>query len=57
MSWFQTIGNLVKMAILCVTGIVLLVTGRKDRVSRFENALEAKLPDASQTADALLQGL
>jgi hypothetical protein len=31
--------------------------GRKESVSRFENALDAELPDASQIADALLQGV
>ncbi|XP_004643158.1 solute carrier family 7 member 13-like [Octodon degus] len=58
-SWFQTISALMKMAILCfisLTGIVLLVSGKKENVSRFQNTLDAELPDASQTAEAILQG-
>ncbi|XP_076419928.1 solute carrier family 7 member 12-like isoform X1 [Peromyscus maniculatus bairdii] len=54
----QTISSLMKMAVLClisVTGIVLLVIGEKENMSRFENALDAELPDASQIADAILQ--
>lgn len=59
-SLFQTISSLVKMAILCfisLTGIVLLVIGKKENVSRFENGLDAELPNASQIAEAILQGL
>ncbi|KAL1775565.1 solute carrier family 7 member 13-like [Sigmodon hispidus] len=55
---YQTISSLMKMAVLCLislTGIVLLVIGRKENVSRFENALDAKLPDASQIVEAFLQ--
>ncbi|XP_052574288.1 solute carrier family 7 member 13-like [Peromyscus californicus insignis] len=55
---FQTISSLMKMAVLCfisLTGIVLLVIGKKENISRFENALDAELPDASQIADAVLQ--
>ncbi|XP_005381786.1 PREDICTED: solute carrier family 7 member 13-like isoform X4 [Chinchilla lanigera] len=58
-SWFQTLSSLVKVAILCfisLAGIVLLVMGRKENVSRFESALDAELPDASQIAEAILQG-
>ncbi|XP_036033580.1 solute carrier family 7 member 13-like [Onychomys torridus] len=55
---FQTLSSLMKMAVLCfisLTGIVLLVIGKKENVSRFENALDAELPDASQIAGAILQ--
>ncbi|XP_051055680.1 solute carrier family 7 member 13-like [Phodopus roborovskii] len=55
---FQAIGSLMKMAVLCLislTGIVLLVIGKKENVSRFENALDAELPDASQIVEAFLQ--
>nr|XP_012999220.1 LOW QUALITY PROTEIN: solute carrier family 7 member 13-like [Cavia porcellus] len=58
-SWFQTVSSLMKMSILCfisLTGIILLVTGKKENLSRFENALDAELPDASQIAQAILQG-
>ncbi|ERE84190.1 solute carrier family 7 member 13-like protein [Cricetulus griseus] len=46
------------MAVLClisVTGIVLLVTGDKENVTRFENGLDAELPDVSQIVEAFLQ--
>ncbi|XP_004643159.1 solute carrier family 7 member 13-like isoform X1 [Octodon degus] len=59
-SWFQTISALMKMTILCfisLTGIVLLVSGKKENVSRFQNNLDAEFPDASQIAEAFLQGL
>ncbi|XP_003479948.2 solute carrier family 7 member 12-like [Cavia porcellus] len=58
-SWFQTASSLMKMSILCfisLTGIILLVTGKKENLSRFENALDAELPDASQIVEAILQG-
>nr|XP_003479947.2 solute carrier family 7 member 13-like [Cavia porcellus] len=58
-SWFQTVSSLMKMSILCfisLTGIVLLVTGKKENLYRFENALDAELPDAWQIAEAILQG-
>ncbi|CAO2579971.1 Solute carrier family 7 member 13 [Lemmus lemmus] len=55
---FQTISSMMKIAILCVislTGIVLLVIGKNENVSRFENVLDAELPDASQIVEAFLQ--
>ncbi|XP_040848845.1 solute carrier family 7 member 13-like [Ochotona curzoniae] len=59
-AWFQTVTTLVKMTVLCfvsVTGVVLLVRGRKENLARFENAFDADVPDASQIAEAFLQGL
>ncbi|XP_028740970.1 solute carrier family 7 member 13-like [Peromyscus leucopus] len=56
--WFNTISSLIKMGVLCLiilTGIVLLVIGKRENVSRFENALDADLPDASQIVEAILQ--
>ncbi|KAK7807269.1 hypothetical protein U0070_003269, partial [Myodes glareolus] len=58
-SWFNTISSFMKMAVLffiSLTGIVLLVIGKRENVSRFENALGAEFPDASQIAEAILQG-
>ncbi|XP_005361903.1 solute carrier family 7 member 13-like [Microtus ochrogaster] len=55
---FQTISSLMKVAILSlisVTGIVLLVIGKNENVSRFKNVLDAELPDASQFVEAFLQ--
>ncbi|CAH6777271.1 solute carrier family 7 member 13 [Phodopus roborovskii] len=57
-SWFNTISSLMKMVVLCficITGVVLLVIGKRENISRFENALDAELPDASQIAEAILQ--
>ncbi|XP_026920101.1 solute carrier family 7 member 13-like isoform X2 [Acinonyx jubatus] len=59
-AWFQTISVLMKITILCfisLTGIVLLGTGKKENVAKFENSFDAELPGASQIAEALLQGL
>ena len=59
-TWFQTLSTVVKMAVLCfisLTGIVLLVRGRKENLVRFEKAFDAEVPDASQIAEAFLQGL
>ena len=60
MAWLQTVSTLAKMTVLCficLTGIVLLGMGEKENVARFENALDAELPDISQIAEAFLQGL
>ncbi|XP_034373227.1 solute carrier family 7 member 12-like [Arvicanthis niloticus] len=57
-AWFNTISSFIKLSVLCLislTGIVLLVIGKKENVSRFENALDAELPNVSQIADAILQ--
>ncbi|XP_029331490.1 solute carrier family 7 member 13-like isoform X2 [Mus caroli] len=57
-AWFNTVSSFIKLSVLCLislTGIVLLVNGKKENVSRFENALDAELPNASQIADAILQ--
>ncbi|NP_001011948.1 solute carrier family 7 (cationic amino acid transporter, y+ system), member 12 [Rattus norvegicus] len=57
-AWFNTISSLMKLSVLCLislTGIVLLVIGKKENVSRFEKALEAELPNVSQIAEAILQ--
>lgn len=59
-TWFQTVSTVVKMTVLCfvsLTGIVLLVRGRKENLGRFEKAFDAEVSDASQIAEAFLQGL
>ncbi|KAM6216115.1 solute carrier family 7 member 13 [Rhynchocyon petersi] len=58
-TWFQTITTIVKMTVLgfiCVTGIVLLVRGRKENIARFENAFDGEVPDALQIVEAFFQG-
>jgi L-type amino acid transporter 13 len=57
-AWLQSISTVIKMSVLCLislTGIVLLVIGKKENVSRFENALDAALPSASQVVEAIIQ--
>uniref|UniRef100_A0A8C3WKI9 Solute carrier family 7 member 13-like n=1 Tax=Catagonus wagneri TaxID=51154 RepID=A0A8C3WKI9_9CETA len=59
-TWFQTISTLAKLTVLgfiSLTGIVLLATGEKESLARFENAFDAELPDITHVADAFLQGL
>ncbi|XP_072807757.1 solute carrier family 7 member 13-like [Vicugna pacos] len=59
-TWFQTVSTVVKMTVLCfisVTGLVLVVRGRKENLARFENAFDGEVPNASQIAEAFLQGL
>ncbi|KAB0357144.1 hypothetical protein FD754_001300 [Muntiacus muntjak] len=59
-TWFQTVSTAVKVTVLgfiSVTGIVLLVRGRRENLARFEKAFDAEVPDASQIAEAFLQGL
>ena len=59
-TWFQTVSTAVKVMVLgfvSVTGIVLLVRGRRENLARFEKAFDAEVPDASQIAEAFLQGL
>ncbi|XP_059757884.1 solute carrier family 7 member 13-like isoform X3 [Balaenoptera ricei] len=59
-TWFQTVSTVVKMTVLCfisLTGIVLFVRGRKENLARFEKAFDAEVSDASQIAEAFLQGL
>lgn len=58
-AWLQTTSNVLKMSIPCLislTGLVLLLIGKKESVSRSENALHAELPNASQIVEAILQG-
>jgi L-type amino acid transporter 13 len=55
-AWFNTVSSFIKLSVLCLISLtVLLVNGKKENVSRFENALDAELPNASQIADAILQ--
>ncbi|XP_055968616.1 solute carrier family 7 member 13 [Sorex fumeus] len=59
-AWFQTVTTAVKMMVLCcisLTGIVLLVKGKKENLAAFEKAFDGEIPDAAQIAEAFLQGL
>lgn len=59
-TWVQTIFTILKMmalSVIAISGIVLLIRGRKENVARFENAFSAEIPDAGQIAEAFFQGL
>lgn len=58
-AWLQTASAVLKVGILgliCLSGLVLLVRGRKENVERFQNAFDAELPEASQFIQAVSQG-
>ncbi|XP_003408290.1 solute carrier family 7 member 13 [Loxodonta africana] len=58
MVWLQTSSTMLKMAILglvSLTGVVILVRGRKENVERFQNTFDAEFPDASQMTEAFFQ--
>ncbi|XP_019581819.1 solute carrier family 7 member 13 isoform X2 [Rhinolophus sinicus] len=59
-TWLQTAGTALKALILgliSLSGLVLLLRGRKENVQRFQKAFDAELPEASQFIQAVFQGL
>lgn len=47
-----------KLSVLCLislTGAVLLVIGKKENVTKFEDVLDDEFPDVSEIAEAILQ--
>ncbi|NXT81626.1 S7A13 protein, partial [Zapornia atra] len=59
-AWVQTVFTLLKMmalSVIAVGGIVLLAGGRKESLTRFEDAFSSEIPNASQIAEAFFQGL
>ncbi|XP_060099539.1 solute carrier family 7 member 13 [Heteronotia binoei] len=59
-TWVQTVFTILKMmalSVIAISGIVLLIIGRKENVARFENVFGAEVPDAGQIAEAFFQGL
>ncbi|XP_012629699.2 solute carrier family 7 member 13 [Microcebus murinus] len=58
-TWLQRASVALKMSILgliSLSGVVLLVRGRKQNVARFQNAFDGEFPDASRLIEAVFQG-
>ncbi|XP_012499004.1 PREDICTED: solute carrier family 7 member 13 [Propithecus coquereli] len=58
-TWLQIASTVLKMSILgliSLSGVVLLVKGRKENVEWFQNAFDGEFPDASQLTEAVFQG-
>lgn len=59
LSWLQTMSTVLKIGILSVislSGLFLLVRGRKENVRRLQNAFDADFPEVSQLIEAVFQG-
>ncbi|XP_062424546.1 solute carrier family 7 member 13 [Rhea pennata] len=59
-AWVQTVFTVLKMmalSVIAISGIVLLLGGRKEHLARFEDAFGSEIPNASQIAEAFFQGL
>ncbi|XP_054841545.1 solute carrier family 7 member 13 [Eublepharis macularius] len=59
-TWVQTVFTILKMmalSVIAITGIVLLIRGKKENTARFESAFSGDIPDAAQIAEAFFQGL
>lgn len=59
LSWLQTVSTVLKMGILSfisLSGLFLLVTGRKENVRRLQNAFDAEFPEVSRLIEAIFQG-
>ncbi|KFO22625.1 Solute carrier family 7 member 13 [Fukomys damarensis] len=55
----QTVSMVLKVAILSLislSGVYLLVRGKKENVARLQNAFDGEYPDASQIIEAVFQG-
>ncbi|XP_008063856.1 solute carrier family 7 member 13-like [Carlito syrichta] len=58
-TWLQIASTMLKISILSfisLSGVVLLVRGRKESLERFKNAFDGEFPDASQFIEAIFQG-
>lgn len=58
-TWLQMVSTVLKMAILgliSLSGVFILVRGKKENVERFQNAFDAEFPDISQIIEAIFQG-
>ncbi|KAM9626343.1 LOW QUALITY PROTEIN: solute carrier family 7 member 13 [Trichechus inunguis] len=58
MTWLQTASTMLKMAILgliSLSGVMILVRGKKEDIERFQNAFDAEFPDVSQMTEAFFQ--
>ncbi|VTJ65637.1 solute carrier family 7 member 13 [Marmota monax] len=58
-AWLQMVSTVLKVAILgliSLSGVFMLVRGKKENVERFQNAFDAEFPDISQIIEAIFQG-
>ncbi|CAH6891838.1 solute carrier family 7 member 13 [Phodopus roborovskii] len=59
LSWLQTVSTMLKMGILgfiSLSGVFMLVRGKKENVRRLKNAFDAEFPEISQIIEAVFQG-
>ncbi|KAM7319938.1 hypothetical protein ACRRTK_021621 [Alexandromys fortis] len=59
LSWLQTVSTALKMGILgfiSLSGVVMLVKGKKENVGRLQNAFDGEFPEISQIIEAVFQG-
>ncbi|KAL6059754.1 hypothetical protein STEG23_009676 [Scotinomys teguina] len=59
LSWLQTVSTVLKMGILgfiSLSGVFILVRGRKENVGRLQNAFDAEFPEIYQIIEAVFQG-
>ncbi|KAM6171808.1 solute carrier family 7 member 13 [Erethizon dorsatum] len=58
-TWLQTVSMVLKVGILSLislSGVFMLVKGKKENVERLQNAFDAEFPAASQIIEAVFQG-
>ncbi|XP_059111640.1 solute carrier family 7 member 13 [Peromyscus eremicus] len=59
LSWLQTVSTVLKMGILGIislSGVFMLVRGKKETAGRLQNAFDAEFPEISQIIEAVFQG-
>lgn len=59
MIWLQTLSVMLKVGILSLislSGVFMLIKGKRENVERLRNAFDAEFPDASQIIEAVFQG-
>nr|XP_006994791.1 solute carrier family 7 member 13-like [Peromyscus maniculatus bairdii] len=59
LSWLQTVSTVLKIGILGIislSGVFMLVRGKKETVGRLQNAFDAEFPEISQITEAVFQG-
>ncbi|KAM4865584.1 solute carrier family 7 member 13 [Thomomys bottae] len=59
MTWLQTASTVLKISILSIislSGVFMLVRGRRKNVERFQHIFDGDIPDISQIIEAIFQG-
>ncbi|XP_052574816.1 solute carrier family 7 member 13-like [Peromyscus californicus insignis] len=59
LSWLHAVSTVLKMGILGIislSGVFMLVRGKKENVGRLQNAFDAEFPEISQITEAFFQG-